>query len=375
MLNRARWFVQRGIQVVIVTTDGPMTPKYEEAGICVHLLSKYENDFLCLGPSGIGRFIDQIRSSITNRSVWLVGFDKKSLWFLNELAKRLPLGSVRIGLEFVALRIFYDFQPDELLALAEKSRIICMNEASRLYLKEIHKVDLPAESVVPLPVPFPERLPSVKLDQDSPVVISVCRLEEMKEYVSGLICGATEFFRLYPHGRLVIVGDGINRPKLETEAAHFGEKILFFGTVDPSAYVDVVKQASIFVGMGLSAVQAAQLGLPVVLATPYDQSFSSPGMLSEQAKGDFGEHVSGRSREGWSIVLKLLSDPALWLAEADACRRHAERTFSHEKNMVDYWARLEGLSPAGIELSSPSMPIGPLWKRLIKKCLIILGVR
>lgn len=375
IVNRTRWFVSQGIDVVIVTTDGPMTPKYQAAGARVHALSRYENDFRCLGAAGLARFIRQVLSAGLGTSACLVGFDKKSLWFLNELAKHLPAGGVRLAVEHVALKIFYDFTHDELSALGADQRIICMNEASRLYLEKVHQVRLPASSVIPLPVPATVTSAVATLDEKQPVVVSACRLEEMKEYVFGLIQGAAIFFERHPGGRLLIIGDGSYRVELEKVAAPYGDKIRFLGTVDPADYADTIRQGAVFVGMGLASVQAAQLGLPVVLATAYDICFSSPGTLSEQAPGDFGEEIASKPREGWTVVMSLLADRGAWQSEGEACRRHAQEFFGYEKNMATYHAALSGLSPGILELAPPSLPSGPAWRRFGKKFLILLGLR
>lgn len=379
ILTRAKWFLSQGYQVVIVTTDGSMTSKYRNSGAQVVLFSRFENDFIALGEQGLVRKLREIDILIGPEivAVSYVGYDKKSFWLLSRLAYLRPPSRVRMILEYVALRIFYDFGPGELQVLADNRQIICMNEACRLYLKSHHGVSLSMDNVVPIPVPFPNSAPPPAVfSPERPVVMTAARLEEMKEYLFGMIEGAGAFFKAFPKGRLIVVGDGRYRGELESLAARYGDSVFFAGTVDPTDYLDTIRQGAVFIGMGTAAVQAAMLGLPVIIATAYDRGFSSPGYLSTQLEGNFGEEFEGQVKEiGWNLVLRLLHSPEMRTVEGIACRDHAQEFFNADRNMITF-DKILGAAPTGPILVTAPNFLSPIkWKLLVKRFLINCGIR
>lgn len=380
ILIRTRWFLGRGYRVVILTTDGPMTPKYEHTGATVATFSRFENDFVALGERRLMRRLREVDALIggSEAEVFYIGYDQKSFWVLARMAQLRPAGCVRLVLEYVAPKIFYGFLAKELQEFGASRRIICINEASRLYLDSRHGVTTHPSVVVPIPVSvaLPSAAGAAPNSSAHPIVVTAARLEDMKEYLFGMVEGAGLFFREFPDGLLVVVGDGSYRPELTALAAKHGPRVIFTGLVDPSEYCDLIKRGTVFVGMGTASVQAAAIGLPVVIATAYDRTFSSPGYLSEQAPGDFGEEVAGRvPTDGWELVLRLLRDRRELLSEARACQTYASNVFDPEQNMRRFDEIMLAV-PLGLpEVSRPVFPKTVWWKRTLKKILITLRIR
>jgi glycosyltransferase involved in cell wall biosynthesis len=377
IITRSRWFRAQGVRVIIITVDGPMLGAYEATGAELIIFGRFENDFDALGASGLKAKIQRIASLIRNPDgyVGLVGYDKKSVWFLNEIAIADGKGKCRLVAEYVALKIFYDFTTDELAMLGESGRIICLNQAAADFLAKTQGVHLGAEFIIPIPVPQAKSEAAASYSADAPVVISACRLDEMKEYVFGLLRGSRDFFQRFPAGRIIIIGDGVHRQELEKIAAPFGPGVVFGGSVDPTKYGDVISCGTVFVGMGTAAVQAAQRGLPVVLATAYDSSFSSPGYLSAQASGNFGEDTGSDLAQGWTLVLDLLRTPEGWQRESRRCAQHAENVFSYECNMRRFAELLGAVSAVPCMLRPPSSPSRSRLRLIAKAFLIRIGIK
>ncbi len=377
IITRTRWFRAQGVRVVVITVDGPMLAGYHEAGAETITFGRFENDFEALGEARLRAKTGEILSLVESARgyVALVGYDKKSLWFLNQIAIADKKRTCRLVAEHVAPKIFYDFTTDEITSLAKSGRIVCMNQASANFLTQSHGVILDARFIVPIPVAPAKTKASVDYSGEAPVVVSACRLDEMKEYVFGLLKGAGDFMRLFPAGRIIIVGDGVHRQALEKIAEPLGSSVVFMGSVEPAAYEDAISQGSVFVGMGTAAVHAAQVGIPVVLATAYDSSFSSPGYLSTQASGNFGEDAGHDLVQGWELVLDLLRSPEGWLNESRRCARHAENVFSYECNMRRF-AELLGAVPAvPCMLRPPSSPSRSRLRLIAKAFLIRIGIK
>lgn len=380
MLIRARWFVTKGYRVVILTADGPMTPIYERAGATVATFSRLENDFVALGEHRLMRRLREVDAviGVSEADVFYIGYDQKSFWVLAQMAQLRPARCVRLILEYVALKIFHGFLPEDLQEFGACRRIICINEASRLYLSSHHGVTTHASIVVPIPVlpVLPSATEAAFTSSAHPIVVTAARLEEMKEYLFGMVEGAGLFFREFPDGLLVVVGDGSYRPELTAMAAKYGRRVVFTGMIDPSEYVNLIKRGTLFVGMGTAAVQAGMIGLPVVIATAYDRTFSSPGYLSEQASGDFGEEVEGKeSTDGWGLVLRLLRDRRRLQVEGLACREYTSTVFELEKNMRRFEELMSAVLTGVPHVRRPAFPQSGLWKKVLKKILIYLRFR
>lgn len=109
-----------------------------------------------------------------------------------------------------------------------------------------------------------------KEKKDGKIILFVGRLDKIKgiEY----LIGAME----YMDAKLVIVGDGILREKLEMQAKKYGDKVKFMGAVEHSKLPYIYAKADVFVapsitlengateGFGLVLVEALAAGIPVI---------------------------------------------------------------------------------------------------------------
>ena len=150
-----------------------------------------------------------------------------------------------------------------------------------------------------------------------PVVLFVGRLVEKKgcEY---LIRAMARVQSSYPAARLVIIGEGALRPKLEHLASEHCSSATFLGARPPEEVREWMNRASVFCvpsvtarngdqeGFGLVFIEAQAMGLPVV-------SFASGGVPEAVANGSAGFLVPERDEQGLATnIALLLSDQQIW---------------------------------------------------------------
>jgi glycosyltransferase involved in cell wall biosynthesis len=175
------------------------------------------------------------------------------------------------------------------------------------------------------------------LDEGAFVVTTVARLDPVKDL--GSLLDAFAFVRRrVPSARLVIVGDGPERQRLEARA----EREDLAGSVAITGYrsdvrallpaADVYASSSISEGVSLTILEAMATGVPVV-ATSVG---GTPEILSD---GTGGLLVPSRDpvRMATAIV-SLAQDPRRRSALAAAARRRLEASFTIDR-MVDDYAR------------------------------------
>jgi len=149
------------------------------------------------------------------------------------------------------------------------------------------------------------------------IVLFVGRLVEKKgcEY---LIKAMSLVKSLNPHVRLVVIGDGQLRGRLEQLARESGTSTMFLGIKSQQEIRHWMNRAMVFSvpsvtaangdqeGFGLVFAEAQAMGLPVV-------SFSSGGIPEAVAHGVTGFLVSERDSAGLAhYIAKVLADAPLW---------------------------------------------------------------
>lgn len=106
--------------------------------------------------------------------------------------------------------------------------------------------------------------------------ISIARLDEVKGHDITLSALA----RLNIHTKLIIIGDGPEKCKLQNLSVHLGlvNRVKFLGAVSPSIILRQLRDADIFIqsskssktgaieGLGLSPLEASAVGLPIVVS-------------------------------------------------------------------------------------------------------------
>jgi glycosyltransferase involved in cell wall biosynthesis len=225
-------------------------------------------------------------------SVWLVDNPKLNTAKLAPVRwlRRLVLGACPA--HNVAISNYVKQSSHKHLALAENKITVVRRAVSKEWMEPA-----PADLVNRLRV-------ELHLNGAYPVLLNVGRLVPQKGQ-KYLIQGMPDVLRDFPKARLLIVGDGFLRPKLEQlrDSLGLGEQVHFLGNqIDVKALLQlchIFVFPSIFEGLGVALLEAAALGRPCIA--------SNVGPLPEIIQnGHSGLLVAPRSAEALAqAVIRL----------------------------------------------------------------------
>ncbi len=220
--------------------------------------------------------------------------------------------------------------------LASASRVIC---CSRAVADTVHDA-LPAArtrvGVIANALPAPPSPPAVLLF-DPPQIVYVGRLVPEKG-LDAVLDALAPLFALFPGASLTVAGEGPLRAPLEARVATLGlsRQVRFLGAVPPHGASELLRNASIVIvpsrieGFGLVALEAAQLGRPVVA--------TRVGGLPEVVRHEStGLLVAAGDSAGFAhAVARLLCNPAEARRMGARAQVHAASTFSWRTHVQAY---------------------------------------
>jgi L-malate glycosyltransferase len=190
-------------------------------------------------------------------------------------------------------------------------------------------------SVGPLPLPASRAEARVKIGvrDDEVVVGTIARLDPVKDL--GTLVRATRIAAAHGPVRLVIVGDGDERARLEREVDEAGARglVQFLGHRDDArawlAGCDVYANSSISEGISLTILEAMAAGLPVVAT----RVGGTPEIVDESC----GRLVPSRDPDALATALtEFCTNAALRRSLGAAARLRVERQFTIERMVNDY---------------------------------------
>ena len=199
-------------------------------------------------------------------------------------------------------------------------------------------IDLARFDGPPRPAPWPG---------EGPVVGTVAALRAEKNL--GRLLRAFHRAAALTPARLVIIGDGPERPGLERLAGALGiaDRVHFTGHVaDPAALIksfDIFALSSDTEQMPISLLEAMAAGLPTASTDVGDVR----AMLPDENR----PFVTVRDDDALAAALReLIGDPAMRRSLGAASRAKAERAFDQQR-MFDRWAQLLD----GTEFTTPNI--------------------
>jgi len=160
----------------------------------------------------------------------------------------------------------------------------------------------------------------------------------------------------YVRPRLIIAGDGDDRPRLETLAASLGlsGEVLFTGFVSEATLAELYARAAVFVmpsrgeGFGLVYLEAMRAGRPCVAAR-------ASAAAEIVADGETGLLVDPLDPEAIAGAMgRLLAAPDLARAMGEAGRRRLERQFTPRRFRERLWPLLDRLTGMPAEPAEPA---------------------
>ena len=173
---------------------------------------------------------------------------------------------------------------------------------------------------------------------DELVLLQVARLDYLKDHATAVRTLARVAARA-PQARLVLVGDGPERPGVEAQVRelNLGDKVRFLGLRKDVARLlpgaDLFLLTSVSEGIPLTVIEAMAAGLPVV-ATDVG------GMSEVVADGSTGLLAPARDDAALAErILRLAGDPELRRRMGAAGRARAKDRFD-ERRMADDYGRI-----------------------------------
>lgn len=391
VLRRAECARQLGVDPVIITVPGPMDEHYRRGAKVIYV-----------DPRILGRpaFTPSLAAAVVDEIVALLGKEPAHIeatgvidtYFASLIAERIPGSdySLLIMRENTALHRGPPAAADLLRAplsfakallghkdngvvarLAAARRVISV---SRSYADEAARLaGLTTLDAVPAPVILPDPLPVTAPVPAARYLLSVSRLDgKMKTYVCGLAAAFAELRRHDPELRLKIIGDGPGMPALRDKVRQAGveEAVDYLGTLSPAGLAPLYAGATVFVGMGTTACEAAMHGAPVVLAQPYQPRGLSPGYFGEPGVEGFGEYFPGQTvRPFIDLIRPLLADSRL--AREVGSRGQAKAMADHSPAAASARMRELLARPAVPPVQHP-WPM-PRWPRLVANWVARVG--
>jgi L-malate glycosyltransferase len=215
------------------------------------------------------------------------------------------------------------------------------------YLKgeTVERFDVPAESIEVIPnfvepqlydrAAYPCRR-SAFLPPDEKLVMHVSNFRPVKRVrdVIGIFARLNQQVR----SRLVLVGDGPERPEAVDEADRLGvaDRVIFLGKQDSVAELmacaDLLLLPSSSESFGLVALEAMASGVPVVAT----RAGGLPEVVEEGVTGHLGE--VGDVAAMAAAAASILSDPAKWAEMSRSARRVATERFAADVIVPHYEA-------------------------------------
>jgi glycosyltransferase involved in cell wall biosynthesis len=232
---------------------------------------------------------------------------------------------------------------DRYIVAARSNMLIAVSEQDRQRMIEFERI--PEHAVTYIPNGIEGRAPSghdvrseLGIAPDAPLVVSVGMMRTQKRF-DYLVEATALLVRRVPNARVLIVGDGPERPSLEALAAELGlgDALLMPGSrtdiPDILAAADVAAVSSDFEGSPLSVMEYMEAGLPVV-ATDVG------GLASMVHHGEHGLLVpAGEPAALAEAVASLLADPRRGAAMGAAARERRRA----EYDLTVMVARVEAL--------------------------------
>lgn len=212
-------------------------------------------------------------------------------------------------------------------------RIIAVSEA---LAKAASKIGIPASRIIVIPdgIDLNQFTPSE--NQREPLIVFVGSLIKRKGVIY-LIEAMSHITSACPTVRLIIIGDGPERPALEQAAATacLTRRVTFVGQQPSQQVRQWLQAAQVFVlpsveeGLGVVLLEALACGTPIVA--------SQVGGIPEVVTSNVGLLVPpANSTLLAESITQLLSDTQRWLAMSQNARRRAEELYDWQQIAVRF---------------------------------------
>ena len=371
ILRHIRWLRDHGLCAVVISPRGAMSEEYRLAADSFIELTEAQSDHAGMTDQDLLERNDQVADALGRATpCHFVTFNADGIHMAAELCSRIKGSAVSTYL------IFDDIYGPEKLAYLEEMNeagmVLSMNEGCLEGHRQRFGYRLERSVVVPLPMLLPP-IVNRRTPSDECHILTVARLVDMKGYIEGLIHDLAEItLKQGLPCRLIIVGDGPLRSRFEKVAERCGvaSRIRFVGSVPYAELSEYYAQADIFVGMGTTVLEAASVGVPVIVATAYKTHFITPGLFGADDRLDLGEpYCRAPLLQGRIILKELIRSTQMRERFGAAGRSKVLAQFEQDIVMREFLRLLEqsAFRLEGIPRPEHRVPFATL-RRAVKQC-------
>jgi glycosyltransferase involved in cell wall biosynthesis len=244
-----------------------------------------------------------------------------------------------------------------------------MSEEVRAGHEEFFNRPMPDGWVWPLPIEIP---PDELLSQRKPVprrILSIGRLTRFKTYSWYMVPILYALREKYPDVQWHIHGFGAQEKELVEDVwkdAIRDGLIVFHGPIRYEDISTAFHQASVFIGMGTTLLEAAAWGVPAIPALTYDEDALSWGYIDQMPYYTCGELIPGRqpTAKVMDLICRLFGMNAKETEQLAAKGREYVNAYSMDHLMERFLEKVNEL-PSGEPLSA-SDRLRYLWIRALK---------
>ena len=352
---------RRGHHVLLGVTPGDrFETKAREAGLpLVEGLSLHVR----VSPVGLLRDVARLRALVRHEQIDIIHAHHSHDHWLSLLVRPRGADGPRPPL----VRTYHNVRSVKRSAAAAtlKRRTAVVFAVSRQIEARCREVGLPADRVVW--IPGAADLPRFGGQDDgraireefklggAPVVVSVSRLAANRGH-ELLLAGFGRLLQLMPEARLLLVGKGERRDRLEQLVAELGlaHRVIFTGYRDRDL-PQVLAAADCFALMAAGSDESCRAALEAMAAARPVVARRVGALPETVVDGETGLLVGGERPEDVAAALAtMLADPSRARAMGEAGRRRAETEFSPERSTTivervyrDLLLRRERLSRRG----------------------------
>ena len=236
--------------------------------------------------------------------------------------------------------------------LLENNSLVFMDDQCLEYTEKKRKeFDFATHcQIIRLPMVIPPEISFQKINQrfnqQHKKIITCTRMDfPFKEYVLGLIDSFEYILKFNENIELNIIGNGGGldrlKEKINSKSQYVKDKIKLLPPVKYSELSNFFDEGYVYIGMGTTLLDACSVGLPCMLAYPYNEACETNGLFSEEwgNLGNFGE-----KRRGESVVKYLLEILEMNRNEYYECSLKCYETYRMHyniDNIMSEWLKKE----------------------------------
>lgn len=203
------------------------------------------------------------------------------------------------------------------------SQKVFMSEETRKGHEIFFSRSMPDGWVWPLPIKIPDKSDTLKRDPKPGKIISIGRLTRFKTYNWYMVPILRSLRERYPCVQWHIYGSGMCENVLVNDVwkEAIDEGLIFFhGPIPYEKMAEVFKDATAFIGMGTSVLEAAAAGVPTIPAIVDDPDAISWGFIDELPYFTVGETVPNMrpTRKVVDLLEEILESPPERISEISA---------------------------------------------------------